>query len=78
MLIHLNNGRIIGGLYGPDSFVSSYPEEEDVYLQEIWKIDEEGRFMEKIPDSKGLLINHDAIEYIEFFDINRDGGENDE
>jgi len=69
MLIHLNNGRIIGGLYGPNSFASSYPEEEDVYLQEIWKIDEEGRFMEKIPDSKGLLVNHNAIEYIEFFDI---------
>ena len=73
-----NNGRIIGGLYGPDSFTSSYPEKEDVYLQEIWKIDEAGRFMERIPGSKGVLVNYDVVEYIEFFNINRDGGENNE
>jgi hypothetical protein len=72
MLIHLNNGRIIGGLYGLDSFASSYPEKEDVYLQEIWKVDEEGKFIEKIPDTRGLLVNHDVIEYIELFRINEE------
>jgi hypothetical protein len=70
MLIHINDGKIIGGLYGPDSFASSYPEKEDVYLQETWKIDENGRFIKKIADTKGLLINPDVIEYIELFDIN--------
>jgi len=80
MLIHLNNRRIIGGLYGPDSFTSSYPEKEDVYLQEIWKIDEAGRFIEKISGSKGLLVNNDVIEYIELFDIifDTNGGKNNE
>lgn len=75
MLVHLNNGRMIGGLYGTDSFASSYPEKEDVYLQEIWKIDDEGKFIEKIADSKGVLINHDVIEYIEFFNFT-EGGNN--
>ena len=69
MLIHLNNGRIIGGLYGPDSFASSYPEKEDLYLQEVWKVDEEGNFIEKISGSKGVLVHYDVIEYIELFDI---------
>jgi hypothetical protein len=78
MLIHLKNKRIIGGLYGADSFASSYPEKEDVYLQEIWKIDENGGFIEKIPDSKGLLVNHDAIEYIELFNYYIEEGENNE
>ena len=76
MLVHLNNGRIIGGLYGPGSFASSYPEKEDLYLQEVWKIGEEGKFIEKIPGSKGVLVNYDSIEYIEFFDI--DEGESNE
>jgi hypothetical protein len=76
MLIHLNKGRIIGGLYGIDSFASSYPEKEDIYLQEVWKVDEEGRFIEKIPGSKGLLVNGEAIEYIELFDANE--GESNE
>jgi hypothetical protein len=70
MLIHLNSDRVIGGLYGFDSFTSSYPEKEDVYLQEVWKVDKEGKFIEKVPDTKGLLINNDVIEYIELFEIN--------
>jgi hypothetical protein len=69
MLIHIKDGRIIGGLYGPDSFASSYPEKEDIYLQETWKIDGNGKFLKKIADTKGLLINPDTIEYIELFDI---------
>ena len=73
MLIHLNNGGMIGGLYGTDSFASSYPEKEDIYLQEIWKIDTEGNFLEKITGSKGLLVNHDVIEYIELFNIPEGG-----
>jgi hypothetical protein len=72
MLIHIKDGRVIGGLYGPDSFASSYPEREDIYLEEIWKIDEEGKFLGKIADTKGLLINADIIEYIELFNINNE------
>jgi hypothetical protein len=72
MLIHIKNGRIIGGLYGPDSFASSYPEKEDVYLQETWKIDGKGKFLKKIADTKGLLINPNTIEYIELFNINNE------
>jgi len=75
MIIHLKNGRMIGGLYGTGSFASSYPEKEDIYLEEIWRIDPEGKFSEKIEDSKGLLINHDVIEYVEFFKIS-EGGNN--
>jgi hypothetical protein len=70
MLLHLTNGRVIGGLYGLDSFASSYPEKEDLYLQEVWKIDKEGKFIKKISDTKGLLVNYTTIEYIELFNIN--------
>lgn len=78
MLIHLNNGKMIGGLYGMDSFASSYPEKEDLYLQEVWKIDSEGKFIEKILGSKGLLVNHSLIEYIELFDVTVTEGGNNE
>ena len=76
MLVHLNNGRVIGGLYGPGSFASSYPEKEDLYLQEVWKVDAKGKFIEKISGSKGLLVNYDVIEYIELFNTNE--GESNE
>jgi hypothetical protein len=70
----LNNNRVIGGLYGYDSFASSYPEKEDLYLEEVWKIDNDGKFVEKIANTKGVLINYNSIEYIELFDVNE--GEN--
>ncbi len=68
MLIHLNSGKLIGGLYYEESFASSYPENKDLYLKEVWKIDENGAFLEKVEDTAGLLISYDMIEYIELFD----------
>ena len=70
MLIHLKNGNKIGGLYANNSFASSFPNPEDLYISEVWKIDEEGKFIEKIENSKGLLISKDFIDFIEMYDIN--------
>jgi hypothetical protein len=69
VLVHLNEGSIIGGLYGSNSYASLYPEEKDIYLEEVWKIDDNGVFKEKHKDSFGMLIKYDVIQYIEFFDI---------
>jgi hypothetical protein len=76
MLVHLNNGRVVGGLYNNGSFASSYPEKEDLYLEEVWKINSEGKFIEKLADTKGLLVNHDSIEYIELFNLSNEGEKN--
>jgi hypothetical protein len=67
MLIHLKNGNLIGGLYYKDSFASSYPNDLDLYIKEVWKINTEGQFIEKINNTDGLLIAYDVIEYIELF-----------
>lgn len=67
MLIHLKSGILIGGLYYKDSFASSYPEKKDLYIKEVWKIDENGKFLEKIDRTEGMLINYDIIDYIEMF-----------
>ena len=67
VLIHLKNGNVIGGLYTGESFASSYPEPQEVYLSEVWRVDEQGRFRDRIEGTKGVLVNHQVIEYIEFF-----------
>lgn len=67
VLVHLKNGKLIGGLYGGDSFASSYPIAEDIYLEEVWKVNEEGEFMEKIENTKGMWISKDNLEYLEFY-----------
>jgi hypothetical protein len=71
VLVHLNDESIIGGLYGNNSYASLYPAEKDIYLEEVWKIDDNGAFVEKEKKkgSFGMLIKYDVIQYIEFFDI---------
>ncbi len=76
MLIHLHSGKLIGGLYYEESFASSYPENKDLYLKEVWKINKQGEFIEKVEDTAGLLISYDMIEYIELFNLKE--GENNE
>ena len=67
MLIHLKDGQIIGGLYAYESAASSYPESEDLYLQEVWEIDNKGNFIKPIEGTMGLLVNYNTVEFIELF-----------
>ena len=69
VLIHLKNGKLIGGLYGGDSFASSFPNKEDMYLQEVWGVNEKGEFQQKIENTRGLWISKDFFDYIEFLDV---------
>jgi hypothetical protein len=68
-LLHLKNGEMTGGLYCSNSFASSYPEKEDLYLEELWKVDEKGVFTEKVENTNGLSVNFEEIHYIEFFKL---------
>jgi hypothetical protein len=62
VLIHTKaDGEMIGGLFSGKSFASSYPEEE------LWRVDENGKFKEKVEGTNGLLVNFEEIKYIEFF-----------
>lgn len=69
VIVHLTNGEKIGGLLSTNSFVSSYPYEEEIYLEKVWKLDEEGkRFIEPIERSKGIIILEKEISRVELFE----------
>lgn len=68
MIVHLKDGRKIGGRYDTNSFASSYPAEEQVYIEEVWIIDNDGRFKEKVERSKGIIISKEDISVLEFFE----------
>ena len=68
LIIHLKDGRRIGGRYDTGSFASSYPADEQIYLEEVWRLNRKGRFMEKVPSSRGLIISRQDYEAIEFFE----------
>jgi hypothetical protein len=76
VIVHLKEGNLIGGLYGYNSYVTSYPHEEDIYLEEVWKLDETGCFQERIKDTKGLWISKTDYTYLEFLNVLQEEDEN--
>lgn len=67
VIVHLKNGKMVGGKYSTDSFASSYPDKEQIYLEEVWRLDLNGAFISKIERTKGIIIIGDDISSIEFF-----------
>ena len=63
----MKNGTRIGGRFDNNSFASSSPSKEQIYIEEVWNIDEDGKFIKPIERSKGFLILGEEILGLEFF-----------
>lgn len=72
VIVHLKD-RKIGGLFGPDSFASSDPAEPQIYLEELWALDANERFLHKIERSKGIIFFAKDIVAVELFSYNNGG-----
>ncbi len=65
----LKGGRVIAGLYAGNSFASSFPAAEDLYLEKICRLSAQGE-IEGIADfSRGGIIKMENVETLELFDI---------
>ena len=71
VLARLKNGALLGGVMGSQSFASSYPSDEDLYLEQLWRVTDQGQFVSPLPDTKGALISRSDCEYIQFVEIMR-------
>ena len=69
LLIHLNDGKMIGGYFGTDSYATSFPNHGDIYLQLVFKVNDDGTFDKPIEDTKGLLIRKEEYTYLEIFNV---------
>lgn len=67
VIVHLKDGRRIGGRFDTDSFASSYPSEEQIYLEEVWELDDNGGFVGAIDRSKGVIVLGQNIMAVELF-----------
>jgi len=68
VIVHLKNGRLIGGPFHGNSFASSYPAEEQIYLEKLWELDEYGNFLGPLEKSKGIIIFKDEIIAVQFLE----------
>lgn len=69
VLFHLKTGEKLGGLLGEGSTASAYPYVPDVYVEEVWRLDDLGRFSERIEQTAGALVRRDDCSHIEFFTL---------
>jgi len=67
MIVHLKDQRRIGGLFHSQSFASSHPAEPQICIQEVWKLDENSRFIGPVDRSEGIIILEKEILAIEMF-----------
>ena len=63
--VKMKDGEIIGGLYAENSFTSSAPAEEQIYLQETWIINDNGGFDRVKENSEGVIMLSSEIKFIE-------------
>ncbi|WP_327790210.1 DUF6338 family protein, partial [Aeromonas caviae] len=67
VLVTLKSGEKIGGYYGPNSFASSSPAPEQIFLQSSWVINEDEGFERIKETTAGVLILSSEILYLEFY-----------
>ncbi len=66
VVIKLKNGEKIAGMYGSNSFASSAPAEEQIYLEEQWVLNDEGGFDRPVEQTSGIIILSPEILSVEF------------
>jgi hypothetical protein len=71
VIVHLKDQRRIGGLYADKSFTSHSPAPPEIYLEQVWYLDEEGEFTGSVVEpTSGILIMGTEILASEFFRYN--------
>ena len=68
IIVHLKTGQKIGGRFGLESFASSYPADEQIYLEEVWILDEADSFVFPVEHSRGIIIMNEEIRAVELFE----------
>lgn len=75
VIVTLKNGEKIAGMYGPESFASSAPSEEQIYLEEQWILNHEGGFDRPAEQTSGIIILSSEIRSVEFIHSGDDDDE---
>ena len=67
VIIHLKDGRRIGGKYSTCSRASAFPNQRQIYLEKLWKLGRNNKFENVVERSGGAIFFEDEISVIEFF-----------
>lgn len=65
LTVYLQDGGIVFGYWGSESFASSIRENKDLFLEKIFDVNEDKEWVEN-NKNKGIWIPAESIKYIEF------------
>lgn len=68
LTVTLKNGDKFGGLFGSNSFVTSTPEPEQIYLEQVWHLNKHMGFDAPKKATAGILFAGSDYQTIEFFE----------
>jgi len=67
--VFLKSGQVVAGLFGTASFASSFPQKQDLFLEKLLLLDEQGMVVGWSAYSSGALVKMEDVERLEFFEI---------
>jgi hypothetical protein len=67
ILFHLKSGEVVGGFFGGKSSASSYPINQQIYVEEVWELGDNYEFLDKVDQTNGAIINKEDCNVIELF-----------
>ncbi|PRX97778.1 DUF6338 family protein [Allonocardiopsis opalescens] len=66
--VRTKDGGWVGGWYGHNSLTSAYPHGRDLFIEAQYAMDGDGRFGERMPDTGGVYVPGDSVEYLEIIE----------
>jgi hypothetical protein len=72
---HRKEGEDLGGYFGEKSFAASSPNKEQIYVEEVWRLDEDGKFIERVEGTEGAMVSSEDCELIEFLEAREETGD---
>lgn len=72
VIARLKDGKALAGYWGRDSYATFFPNDGELYLQAVYRLNSDGTFGEPIADTRGALIRRDSYVILEFFEVPSD------
>ena len=73
VIVHLKGGRQVGGYFGFESYATVEPQSGQIYVEQLWQLSRDGRFVRRIPNTKGALFRPEDYIWLEFVEDRGDG-----
>lgn len=66
LIVHLNDGRRLGGIFHNKSYATLYPTPGHLFIEELWEVNQEtGEFVGGGPVSQGIILKPEDYRFIE-------------